>query len=150
MVITALKTLVENPVPLREEIKGEVNLFEAARTHMTWRFRLHEYLEGLLQEKLDHEYVCKDDQCVLGKWIHGQGKARFGNLSMFRELVDDHAALHLQAAKVLEVFQSGDKDRAREILMGEYSQTSKKAISSLTKLYMYVENAERDKDHQSL
>ena len=63
----------------RDEIRHEINLFEAMQAHANWKKRLHDYIEGKSTEDLQPHQVGMDYRCVLGKWIHGSGKARFGD-----------------------------------------------------------------------
>jgi hypothetical protein len=38
---------------------------------MKWKGRLQNYVDGTSKEQLDPMIICRDDQCALGKWIHG-------------------------------------------------------------------------------
>lgn len=73
----------------REEVRQEINLFDAMQAHANWKKRLMDYIEGNSQEDLQPHNVCVDNRCTLGIWIHGHGKARFGEYPLFLQLVDE-------------------------------------------------------------
>ena len=50
---------------------------EAINAHIHWKIRLEKYLDGTSEEKLDPKLVSRDDQCKLGKWIHGRHSSTF-------------------------------------------------------------------------
>ena len=55
-----------------------------------------------------------DDQCPLGKWIHGPGGSRWGSKPSFVELTQMHAEFHQCAGDV-----------ARKINAGQYSDAER-------------------------
>jgi hypothetical protein len=123
----------------QEEITQVINLYDAVLAHKAWKKRLFEYLEGRSKEDLQPGKICVDYLCVLGKWIHSDGKTVFGEESTFIKLVEEHAKFHVHAAKVVEAHQVGDSNRAREILTGIFEEQSKKTMVCLTRLNAIVE-----------
>lgn len=122
-----------------EEISRVINIYDAVMAHSAWKKRLLEYLEGLSKEDLQPRNICVDYLCVLGKWIHSDGKAQFGQEPAFIKLVEEHAKFHVHAAKVVEAHQAGDTNLALEILTGSFDEQSRKTVNCLTKLNAIVE-----------
>lgn len=116
-----------------------INIYDAVLAHKAWKKRLFEYLEGRSKENLQPGNICVDYLCILGKWIHSDGKVKFGNEPAFIKLMDEHAKFHVHAAKVVEAHQVGDSKLALEILTGSFEEQSRKTVTCLTKLNAIVE-----------
>jgi hypothetical protein len=119
-------------------IRGEINLAEAVEAHVHWKIRLQNYLNGKSDEKLDPMIICRDDQCVLGKWIHGPAMHHFHEFEPFHQLRSDHAQFHYVAANVVKHVQENNRTAAEAILHDEYSHISHKVVMSLTELNKLV------------
>ena len=52
---------------------GTTHFDDAIAAHIKWKIRLGQFIDGTSTEKLDSAMVCKDNVCVLGKWIYGDG-----------------------------------------------------------------------------
>ncbi|HAF44369.1 MAG: hypothetical protein A2100_03765 [Sideroxydans sp. GWF2_59_14] len=125
------------------EITQVINLYDAVLAHSAWKRRLFLYLEGQSTEDLQPAKICVDYLCVLGKWIHSDGKAHFGDQAEFVKLVEEHAKFHVHAASVVDAHQSGKTDLAMEILTGSFDEQSRKTVKCLTKLNAVVEAAKK-------
>jgi hypothetical protein len=123
----------------KEEITQVVNLYDAVLAHNAWKKRLFEYLEGQSREELNPAKIGVDHQCVLGKWIHTDGIAKFGKMPEFIKLVEEHARFHAHAASVVEAHLSGKTQMAMEILTGSFEEQSRKTVKYLTKLNALIE-----------
>ena len=123
----------------REQIRHEIDLFEAMKAHANWKKRLMDYLEGTSAEDLQPHNICVDNKCVLGIWIHGHGKARFGEYPLFQQLVEEHAKFHYHASKVVEAHQAGDATLAHKILNDSFIEQSRKTVNCLAKLNAEIE-----------
>ena len=55
-----------------DEIAG-LDFRKAIDQHLQWKERLRSVVEGNSSEQLDIRLVASDAQCVMGKWIHGNG-----------------------------------------------------------------------------
>ncbi len=126
-----------------EEVTRVINLYDAVLAHKAWKKRLFEYLEGRSKENLEPSKICVDHACVLGKWIHSDGKVQFGEQPVFTKLVDEHAKFHVHAAKVVEAHQVGNTDLAMQILTGTFDEQSKKTVNCLAKLNALVESQQQ-------
>jgi hypothetical protein len=122
-----------------EEITEVINMYDAMLVHSAWKKRLNEYLEGRSREDLQPGNIRVDHLCVLGKWIHSDGKARFGDQPEYSKLVEEHAKFHQHAAQVVEAHQVGDTGLAQEILQGLFEEQSRRTVTCLTRLNAIVE-----------
>ena len=125
--------------PEEREVTEVINIYDAVLAHKAWKRRLLDYMEGTSQEVLEPAKICKDNLCVLGKWIHSGGEVQFGEEPTFVRLVDEHAKFHVHAAKVVEAHQDGKEELAMEILTGSFEDQSRKTVTCLAKLNSLVE-----------
>ena len=115
------------------DFKGAIN------AHMAWKVRLEKCINGANEENLQVEVVSRDDQCVLGKWIHGVGGQTFGQLREFQEMKMEHMRFHLGAGDVLACCLAGDKEGASDKLKtGDYSRASARVKLHLSRLYVQL------------
>ncbi|CAD5374589.1 Methyl-accepting chemotaxis sensory transducer [Rubrivivax sp. A210] len=104
---------------------------QAIDAHRQWKVKLRSAIAG--HEKLDADKICRDDQCPLGKWLHGDGGQRWGGRPRFVELMDKHAGFHRAAGAVALTINSGRYEQA-ERLMGGDSDFSRASIAVSTAL----------------
>jgi len=123
----------------QEHIDG-VDFYAAIQAHVLWRLRLEAYINGTGDEKLNAELVGHDHHCPLGKWLHGAGGKHFGSHPQFPELQKAHACFHQQAGEVIRYADTGDSDKARELLRGNYAACSQKVKANLAKLGLETGN----------
>ncbi len=124
---------------------GGLNFMDAITAHQKWKTRLTMYLGGAATEKLDYRVVCRDDQCVLGKWINGEGGDTYGHMPLFSQLKMTHAQFHLTAGNIVRFQDEGKSDQAQDALRhGEYPQHSIKVQGLLSSLYLEVKGEGRD------
>lgn len=122
----------------KEVIKNEINIMDAINAHVKWKVRLQDYLNGTSTEKLDPMVICRDDQCVLGKWIHGPALKHFHEHGAFHTLRADHAQFHLVAGNVVKKVQENDRAAADALMDNEYAHASHKVVQALTELNKQV------------
>lgn len=131
----------EQPVETAPQHEGAglagLNFMTAIDAHMKWKGRLERCLANDNDEKLQVEVVSRDDQCMLGKWIHGPGGQAFGHMPEFQEMKVEHANFHRCAGEVLNCCLAGDKQGASEKLKaGDYVRTSERVKLHLARLYV--------------
>lgn len=110
-----------------------MNFEEAIGAHQKWKARLRMQLSGTATETLRPEEVAKEDLCVLGQWIRGQGGRTFAGKPEFTEVAAVHAEFHQIAAQVLRLAQSGNAIVAERLLEGEFFAASSRVVTALTK-----------------
>ena len=108
-----------------------MNFDEAISAHAQWKVRLRVILEDPGQAGLKPDEVERDDQCDLGKWIHGEGSMYAGDAA-FEALEEAHRQFHLLAADVIRKAGVGRRLEAEAILSGEYLRRSTAVISAIT------------------
>lgn len=118
--------------------KSDLNFQEAIQAHLKWKGRLKNYVEGIGGEKLDSNIVCKDNQCPLGKWIHGPGKAH-SHFSTFAVLKQEHALFHKAAGSIVVAVQKGDPNASMMLADGsEFDKRTKSTVAALQELSSQV------------
>ena len=116
------------------KIIGSLDVMAAINAHVLWKIRLEKYMNGTSEEALDPKVICRDDQCTLGKWIHGPAHDHFKGDDGFNVLRDDHAQFHIIASQVVSKVQENDKAAAEMLMKDEYMQASRKVVKDLTVL----------------
>ena len=128
-----------SPVITDSEAAAGINIKTAMDAHVQWRHRLESFVLGTSQEGLQLDVVAADDQCLLGKWIHGEAKHKYGHLDLFSELIEVHAQFHLHAGAVIEEARAGRREQAMALLQsGAFPRCSAKVKHLLAKLYVEV------------
>ncbi len=122
----------------KQEIRQEISIIDAITAHVKWKIRLQDYLNGMSNEQLDPMIVCRDDQCTLGKWIHGPALKHFHHHDEFQTLRADHAQFHFIAGNVVKKVQENDRAGADALMENEYARASHKVVQSLNSLNQYV------------
>lgn len=118
----------------RAAIRSDVNIVDCIDAHMKWKGRLQSYLEGASKEQLDPAVISCDDQCALGKWIHGPAPNYFHDDEGFLKLCSDHAYFHLIAGAVVRKAQENDLEESAALFKNEYVRASREVIQDLTEL----------------
>jgi methyl-accepting chemotaxis protein len=121
-------------VKVREAVRTELDIPSAIEVHMKWKGRLQSYLDGNSAEELDPMVICRDDQCALGKWIHGPALKHFHDDEGFHKLRSDHANFHFIAGSVVKKVQDNDRAGSEALLRGDYARASREVIQDLTEL----------------
>ncbi len=97
----------------------DFNFDQAIEAHRQWKVKLRKAIAE--RDKLDSDAICRDDQCPLGKWIHGPGGVQWGARPTFVELTTKHAEFHQTAGAVAKQINTGQYAQA-ERLIGSGSQ----------------------------
>ena len=109
---------------------SEVDFEAIIDAHQAWKQKLRNAIAGGSEAQLDPNEVCKDNLCALGKWIYSAGK-EFEHLEEYQPLRKNHAEFHVCAADILRRAQSGDKDGASSMLVGDFFDLSNRTINSI-------------------
>lgn len=115
-----------------------MDLSNAILVHQQWKSRLNQFLGGALQEKLDSATVGKDDQCELGRWIHGEGRKQFLGVPEFEELQERHARFHKKAGDIVRMANQGNTKGALELFDKEFPEDSKAIAVSIQRMKRLV------------
>ncbi|MBI4294484.1 MAG: CZB domain-containing protein [Betaproteobacteria bacterium] len=87
---------------------------QAIAQHMQWK---DEFCAAFSrQEPLDADTIAQDNCCELGKWLHGEAKAKLQRFVSYSECISEHAAFHAEAAKVARAINSKQYAEAEAML----------------------------------
>jgi len=111
---------------------------QVVMAHIAWKKRLEKYLSGDRSENLNPDVICQDNQCVLGKWIYGEGAA-FQHHEEFSQVKTEHATFHRLAAQVVVQCNAGDLHGARQLLDTDYSRISERVKRLIVRLARRIE-----------
>ena len=102
------------------------------QAHMGWKQKLRDFISGS-GENLDPAVVSRDDKCVLGCWIHGEGQ-RYARESGFARLTKSHADFHRCAGDVVRAQLAGDEVGAKRLLLNDFSVLSDETIQEIRRM----------------
>lgn len=83
-----------------------MDLDNALATHSDWKVKLRIALAT--RETLDAERIASDCHCDFGRWLKGEGRARFGASSSFKLCETSHTEFHRCAGQVARQINAGD------------------------------------------
>jgi hypothetical protein len=129
----ATDTRPPSSVDIHEAMLG-LDIETAKFAHENWKLRLLAYLEGKSSEEFSPEVICFDDRCDLGKWIHGQGKAKLGVFPGFTALTGHHKMFHYAASNVVSLQNAGHTSEAHHMLEHQLAEFSKAVTQDLDNL----------------
>jgi len=113
-----------------------IDLDGAIKAHADWRSKLRS--AAMHGEQVDADSICRDDQCPLGKWLHGSGQGKFGGKPSFVELVGAHREFHDEAGKVARSINNGAGAEAEKML--ESDTAFSRASQKVTRLIVQFKN----------
>ena len=91
-----------------------MDLDSAIGKHAEWKTKFRSAISK--QETMDVLSISKDYCCELGKWLHGDAKARFGRLASHAACITKHAAFHAEAGKVAKAINEKQYAAAESML----------------------------------
>ena len=104
------------------------------KSHLEWRRRLEEYVDGW-GEILEASKVVADDVCVLGKWLyHGPQRFTLGLYPEYAELIEAHRRFHLYAGRVVTCYLVKGAAAARARIQQEFDGYSREIVRLLQAL----------------
>jgi methyl-accepting chemotaxis protein len=94
--------------------RADFDFDSAINAHRDWKVRLRQAIAD--RAKLDADTICRDDQCPLGRWLHGDGQRRWGARPTFVALLDKHAQFHEAAGDVARRINGGQYEQAERLI----------------------------------
>lgn len=123
------------------KIPKPFNFKAATQAHMDWKMKLTRYLQSP-DKSLNPDHVCLDNQCVLGKWIYGDGKVYHEiQPEMYENLRGSHAQFHKTAGEIIRLAHLNEMQKAQGLLMGPYIEVSDKTISLIEQMEQATKDA---------
>jgi len=85
---------------------------------------------------MDAASISKDNNCELGKWLHGEAKALHTHRKAYANCVTNHAEFHVEAGKVAVAINARRKEEAERMLRADsaYAEASKRVAVALIEL----------------
>ncbi|USI72540.1 CZB domain-containing protein [Sphingomonas morindae] len=111
---------------------------EVAHSHSQWKVRFRTAIYR--KERLDAAVIGRDDCCLIGRWLYGEGAQRFGASPAFRQARDRHRAFHREAGAVAALINAGRFAEA-EAALGNgtpYANASTEVVTALGALRRLV------------
>lgn len=93
-----------------------MDLDSAIGKHAEWKMKFRNAISK--QETMDAATISKDNCCELGKWLHGEAKAKFGRLASHAECLQRHAEFHAEAGKVATAINARNFTEASDMING--------------------------------
>ncbi len=105
---------------------------KAIDAHRQWKVTLRKAIGD--RQTLDADKICLDNQCPLGKWIHGPGGKQWGGKPRFVELTSKHAEFHTEAGNVARRISAGAFAEAERLIGSgsRFAQVSTEVSTLLT------------------
>lgn len=104
-------------------------------THLIWKIRFEFAIARSFDIEIPYSTLSAHDLCPFGKWLHGQTPTADGADEAAGEDFDIvsrlHAEFHRVAGKIKECIDVGETSKARELLLGEFEETSNALISAM-------------------
>ena len=91
-----------------------MDLGSALQKHAEWKVKFRSAMSK--HEQMDVATISKDNCCELGKWLHGEGKAKCGHLASFSAVIQKHAEFHREAGKVAQAINAKKYTEAEAML----------------------------------
>lgn len=115
-----------------------MDLEAAIRKHEEWKTR---FVAAMTQRlMMDPVIIGKDNYCQLGKWFHGEGKMKFGNLRSYADCLSSHELFHVEAAKVAQAINAKNYAEAQNML-GDGSSLTNASLEVARALVKFKEEA---------
>ncbi|MGC1463034.1 MAG: CZB domain-containing protein [Terracidiphilus sp.] len=111
-----------------------MDLNAAIQKHAEWKFKFRSAI--FTGEMMDAAAIAKDNNCEMGKWLHGEAKALYGHQAAHAKCLANHAAFHVEAGKVAAAINAKKKADAEKMLGAgsAFSEASKIVAVAIVEL----------------
>ncbi|NOU23112.1 MAG: CZB domain-containing protein [Methyloglobulus sp.] len=104
-----------------------MDLNKAIEKHAEWKVKFRSAISK--QELLDAETVSKDNNCELGKWLHGDSKVKLSKFASHSDCIAKHAEFHREAGNVAKAINAKKYTEAESMLSaGSSYSTASNAV----------------------
>lgn len=140
-ILSWLKNTLSGEVPAKMEFADHeqhlhgLDMRSALDAHAAWKNRLEAQIRGDAGETLSVAAVAADNNCALGKWIHGDGRDQFGAYPEYAQLRKVHVDFHLCAGGILSDAHDGNTVAADGALRKDFRHHSDAVQLALVRLY---------------
>lgn len=111
-----------------------MDLNAAMQKHAEWKFKFRNAIFS--NETMDAAAISKDNQCEMGKWLHGEAKTLYGKSPAYARCLADHAAFHAEAGKVAATINARKHEEAEKMVStaSVFADASRKVSLSIVEL----------------
>ena len=87
-------------------------------------------------KKIDVQTMRRDDACLLGHWLYGEGEHQHGRRASFDALKEKHRGFHRSAGAVAEVINAGQSDKAQKMMGAdsEFAHATEEVVAAIQTL----------------
>ncbi len=110
-----------------------VDLHGAIEAHKAWIDKLELTLRNQNPEEYDPAVVGVDHLCILGKWLHGEGK-KYAHLTEYNSVLLAHKKFHECAGRIIDAHKHGYFAEAISLLRRELPALSATVKTGLLEL----------------
>lgn len=94
-----------------------MNFDDAVSAHVAWKIAFRAAVNR--KHAIDAPLIAHDDRCVLGQWLHGEARRRYGTLPAYCHCLEAHARFHREAGRIAHIINRGDFAAAEAELDGD-------------------------------
>ena len=111
-----------------------MNFDDAISAHVDWKAKLRTYIKKA-DKSLNPDFVEKDNECSLGKWIYKEG-AQYQSNEHYKSLKEEHAEFHKCAARVIRKIDEGNIAEAEAMIdaKSKYTELSTNVVTKIRKM----------------
>ncbi len=115
-----------------------MNLDQAIQQDAECKLKLRSAI--LKHESLDAESIGRADRCVLGRWLHGEGRARYVSWPEYTIVFECHKAFHAEAGRIARLINAGQYIQAEKAMANgtAFAQACAAVAASITHLKKLV------------
>ncbi|MBS1873766.1 MAG: CZB domain-containing protein [Acidobacteria bacterium] len=115
-----------------------MNYDEMILAHASWKQKLQKAIST--REGVDAVAAGRDDQCSLGKWIHGEGRSLKGNQA-YEDLKSKHAKFHSCIPPILVQAKSSPEKALGMVnnFGGDFGKSTVEVVNAISNLRKLVE-----------
>lgn len=120
-----------------------MDLDQAIEIHVGWKVKFR--MAIFQKEPLDSDCIGREDCCELGKWLHGEAKARFDKLETYVACMARHKAFHEEAGRIACAINAAQYDEATELMKssGPFARASSAVGLAISDLRNEVDSDSR-------
>ncbi|HHO59673.1 MAG TPA: chemotaxis protein, partial [Thiotrichales bacterium] len=125
--------------------KNQAAEFSAMRrTHLAWKSRLRDFLDG--KGTLTLNEVASHKDCQLGKWLYGGALKEYGHLGGMNEMEKVHEHMHAAIKSVVEEKDAGNLSQA-ERQFNDVTAMSEQVVDYLGRIATEIKHSQEHVHH---
>lgn len=128
--------LSQNMVSVINHSSADAFIQTVKMDHVVWKLEVYQLMLGLSDKVIDD--FSNHTMCRLGKWYYeGEGAQKYGNISVFKQIEQPHAAVHKNGLDALKANANGDAEMTVKSLT-LMEEASFQVVDLLTELSQHI------------